>query len=1396
MLESLLASIPRPTCICVHSFVLLLYVSVLAARTDAHENESNSVWFIKEPEDVIVTLDSGAILDCIVGTSDPKAEPIIHWRSNDGQAIDFLGDPHSSVSQLPNGSLVISKVVGQELVNNEIIERYSCIVEVISVGKIVSRTATVTFAKLPSLDKQPQSLNVYPKQTAHFACHSNSKPQPTVTWIKDQLPLVLDETRMIVLPSGSLEIDEVQVSDIGSYQCNISGLAGYRLSEKAFLTVSQDLEGSSRKTSPEFIAEPNETVGFEGDTITLDCAANGNPRPWIDWLKDGIKVDMADLDSRYEKVGTGALQITNVRESDAGHYQCRAGNSVDSVDTQATLSIHVAPRFVKHPSSIIASVNSDIELECKVYAKPEPKVYWLKNGDHVANSSLYLQVVNGNNLRILGVMESDYGIFQCLASNSAGNIQAAALLTVTSTESIRSQTGPPKEVEEIAVRPKMVTLKWKSPASIQGEILGYSIFYKEQDSNRERVVNTSRSNLEETNISGLSPNTTYIFRIAAITTAGLGETSRGHLVITAPELRGVPSPPLNVHAISSTTELRVSWSEPHITNGKIDKYKLYYYEYDSSEEHHIETEDTFYTLTGLKKFTEYFVWVVAYNHYGPGINSDEITVKTLSDVPSEPPTNVTVEATSSSSLTVRWDPPSPEGCNGVITGYKLRYRMRDRRGRSETVTTAGNKRVHVLTGLDKSSIYQVRIWAINVNGTGPPTDWYTIETYEKDLDETTVPDKPSDLKAKANGDSITVVWSPPKNTNILVREYIITWGKGIPDDYVEKLDGKQRHYVIKNLEPNSEYVISLRARNERGDGPLAYENVRTKLENIAEPITPLLPPIGLKATVVSSTSVVLFWTDTTLAPDQVVNDGRYYVVRYNQFHPSSLNTRYRFHNSTVLNYMIDDLKPFTQYEFVVKVVNGRRDSPWSMTVANTTWESAPGSPPRDVTVVNQNSPGTVSLSWQPPKIPNGHITSYVVSYTTDLQSKERDWVTEHVPGDKMSTLIKALSLDTTYYFHVKARNKKGFSISSPVVSITTPASAFGAIAEVGNLNKGKGLSNTTLMYIVIVASSVLITLIAISVVFLCCRKSNPTTPDRSKKGYPKGGKAGASNIKPPDLWIHHDQMELKNLDKNQDGISSNVGGGTLPKCNGDSTPPRSGTLEKHQDQSIHRDYQASYIGSQCQPLLMPEERISTLRRGPKPKLITLPIDNSHFREPVATAAPIGGTPTSSASINPAEMRPLYPRTQYTSRAHVTIDPTATESPYVVQPSTSVTYDSANQNVGVRDNQSNYGTSENAKRLQGHPLKSFSVPAPPPQSAPTTPQQKHIITVRAQGSSPFKKSVYAGGTSTSPIPKAKLSSDELPRIQASYSTEELNQEMANLEGLMKDLNAITASEFQC
>lgn len=44
---------------------------------------------------------------------------------------------------------------------------------------------------------------------------------------------------------------------------------------------------------PSFIASPQSEVVKEGQNITLDCAANGNPTPKISWLKDGFVIDMA-----------------------------------------------------------------------------------------------------------------------------------------------------------------------------------------------------------------------------------------------------------------------------------------------------------------------------------------------------------------------------------------------------------------------------------------------------------------------------------------------------------------------------------------------------------------------------------------------------------------------------------------------------------------------------------------------------------------------------------------------------------------------------------------------------------------------------------------------------------------------------------------------------------------------------------------------------------------------------------------------------------------------------------------------------------------------------------------------------------------------------------------------
>lgn len=268
-----------------------------------------------------------------------------------------------------------------------------------------------------------------------------------IQWYKDDVPLHIDETRMVQFPSGAIEIDELTASDKGTYQCNVTSGSANRLSSKTFLNIRAVGEPSTFE-APNFLTESTSQTIVEGTTITLDCVANGNPRPQIKWLRNGVDIDIHDLDSRFRIAGTGSLQVTAVQDEDSGNYQCRASNSVDSTDIQVSVLVQVPPKFVQSPTDKIAFEKDELEMVCDIRGKPTPVIQWLKNGDIITPND-YMQIVNGyvassmevathadfqfhfrHNLRILGLLESDAGMFQCIGSNPAGSVQAGARLQI------------------------------------------------------------------------------------------------------------------------------------------------------------------------------------------------------------------------------------------------------------------------------------------------------------------------------------------------------------------------------------------------------------------------------------------------------------------------------------------------------------------------------------------------------------------------------------------------------------------------------------------------------------------------------------------------------------------------------------------------------------------------------------------------------------------------------------------------------------------------------------------------------------------------------------------------------------------------------------------------------
>ncbi|XP_062579893.1 neogenin-like isoform X4 [Saccostrea cucullata] len=1408
--------------------------------------------FLLEPSDLVVSRGEGATLHCSAqsGSTSPK----VTWVK-DGQPLDL--DANKNVWS--NGSLHITDVQNSDR------GLYQCMSSLPNLGTIVSRTASLRTAYLSrNFLIQPQDLTIYLQDVAMFQCRGDGLPAPNVTWYKDNSVLRDVKSNIRIYPDGVLEINPVEFADFGTYYCQVENIERGRSSRLAKLEQNGNIESLKEGMAPSFVITPLDTQIQEGSSTVLFCGANGRDhlgkQPVITWLKDGLTIDFTLTQGRLQMTGAGSLQIFNVQKSDAGTYSCRPSNMEDSIDSEATLTVLVPPKFLVKPVDRLAEEKTDAIFRCELDGAPTPGIYWTKDSSAIVTSDYVIE--DGSELRILGLVPSDAGFYQCHGNNELGSIQAIAQLVVlpngpiSSTDSYQffgpySSNGAnlprePSDLSAAIISKRFITLRWTQPSN--GQVTGYSVFWKEQGSTRERMLNTTHT---EANIPRLKPDTSYEFRVRTVNNYGFSSNFARTTVRTDKDV-AVPSPAVDVSAVpQSPSSILVSWNPPRQPKGQITKYLLIFSEADSSHTSQIEVTDTKKLLRGLMAFREYTFHIVAVNENGEGMSTREISAKTFSDKPSEPPQNATLETASSTSLIVRWDPPPADHQNGIITGYKIRYKTRGASRNGATVTTDGNRRLYALTNLEKDTEYQVRISALTVNGSGPLTQKLWATTYKDDLDESKVPDAPRRVHVTTDDTSIRVSWStPPPESKIMVRGYILGWGKGVPDTEKRHFGPETHVFTIKDLLPSSEYVITVKAKNNKGEGPPRYTTATTTKESVHESVLPLMPPVGLKTQVLSSTTIVLMWTDTTLGVNQMVQDTRYYTVRYRvATNVESENSRYWYQNFTDLNAHIDSLKPNTRYEFDVKVIKGRRQSPWSMKETNRTQEAAPGSPPLDLTPVpKENDPRAVIMNWQPPAKPNGQITGYLVFYTTDPKQELRAWVVDGVlEGDELSATIKRLTPSTTYYFKVQARNSKGYGPLSETVIYKTPkadGSGGGQInpeypqqidgkipphnsipqspkpEDSGNSDGRRGSNSegglpTGIMNIIIasvVGATFCIIIIVVAVIY-CKRRDNEQRLKRQaqqNQQSPLKAKGQGRDLKPPDLWIH-DNMEMKNIDKGQRSESTLTMSTTRRSSNDyrsmDDLPP-------YHEERNEMYYHPPSDHEERERFLPPRQPNPGIIRPKATKPLMISVDaQPPPREPIAmvTALPNGALNMDRGEAGMLS-RPGFPRTQYNMQYTSGGGPRVNAGDLPQPPPSQRPPDCHSLGQGqpmavISPGQHEFDGYRSLPR-GNRPMRSFTSPNPHNYPKPlsgvhhhSTP--KHQIVKPQQ--SPYKKAgppLSAVPVKPRAIPVIKPKAPDVvlkagadPDIQKSESTEELSAEMANLDCLMKDLNAITQQNFE-
>uniref|UniRef100_A0A3P8SLY4 Ig-like domain-containing protein n=1 Tax=Amphiprion percula TaxID=161767 RepID=A0A3P8SLY4_AMPPE len=102
--------------------------------------------------------------------------------------------------------------------------------------------------------------------------------------------------------------------------------------------------------SPTFLTSVRPSIrGSEGDTdditvtkggdVTLQCAAEGVPRPAVTWLKDGRPIT-GQHGAKVLNEGQ-LLQIKDAKVSDTGRYTCIAVNVAGQADSKHDVSVHV-----------------------------------------------------------------------------------------------------------------------------------------------------------------------------------------------------------------------------------------------------------------------------------------------------------------------------------------------------------------------------------------------------------------------------------------------------------------------------------------------------------------------------------------------------------------------------------------------------------------------------------------------------------------------------------------------------------------------------------------------------------------------------------------------------------------------------------------------------------------------------------------------------------------------------------------------------------------------------------------------------------------------------------------------------------------------------------------------
>ncbi|XP_066960736.1 lachesin-like [Macrobrachium rosenbergii] len=312
----------------------------------------------------------------------------------------------------------------------------------------------VDYDSLPEFTVEPQRLKVKEGGTVTVSCENNKSPEdgqattqdnehfsaPYALIIKKEGTDAQREKLLFVdnvkvsrdrrhkLNDNKVEISNIRKSDAGTYICQMESTPPVILRHVLEVEYAPKIKA---------VTEGEQRVN-KGDSVRLECEAEGNPVPAIKWSKQDGRLPSGVMEEEVSPpsstMSTGySITLAEVDRHVEGTYVCTADNGIGEPASDAmSVVVEYPPEIITEKDMVRTEDGDTVELVCIVHARPTPRVEWNKDGSPLSIDSHIEEQQNGGrrySIKITQIEQQDFGEYTCTAENKFGVVESSISLS-------------------------------------------------------------------------------------------------------------------------------------------------------------------------------------------------------------------------------------------------------------------------------------------------------------------------------------------------------------------------------------------------------------------------------------------------------------------------------------------------------------------------------------------------------------------------------------------------------------------------------------------------------------------------------------------------------------------------------------------------------------------------------------------------------------------------------------------------------------------------------------------------------------------------------------------------------------------------------------------------------